>query len=52
MKFPIISTVAIAMCALAASSQAEHKIAAVSMLDLYNFYYNRFDAESRLASQM
>lgn len=51
MKLPIVSTVALTLCALASSVQAETKIATVNIQQLYQSYYKKVDAEKRLAEQ-
>ncbi len=48
MKFPIISTVAVTACALTSIAQAEIKVAAVNVQELYRSYYKRVDAEKML----
>ncbi len=50
MKFPIISTVIVTLCALAATAQAELKIASVNVMELYTMFYKRFDVEVQLKS--
>ncbi len=51
MKFPIISTIAVTLCALAATAQAELKIASVNVTELYTLFYKRFETETRLKEQ-
>ncbi len=51
MKFPIISTIAVSLCALAASAQADIKIASVDVTELYKLFYKRFDVEVNLQAQ-
>lgn len=51
MKFPIISTIAVTLCALAATAQAELKVASVNMTELYTLFYKRFETETRLKEQ-
>ncbi len=44
MKFTnIITTVAVAFCALIATAQAELKIASVNVTELYTLFYKRFN---------
>lgn len=52
MKFPIISTIAVSLCALAATAQAELKVATVNVIDVYTKYYKRFDTEAELQKQL
>ncbi len=51
MKFPIISTIAVAACALAATAQAELKVAAVNVTELYTMFHKRFNVETVLKDQ-
>lgn len=51
MKLPIVSTIALTLCAVASSAQADIKIATVNMQQLYQSYYKKGDAEKRLAEQ-
>ncbi len=51
MKFPLITTASLALCAFAATAQAEMKVASVNMQELYKSYHKRFDAEKRLGEQ-
>ncbi|MBQ9835632.1 MAG: OmpH family outer membrane protein [Akkermansia sp.] len=51
MKFPIISTIAVTLCALAATAQAELKVASVNVTELYTLFYKRFETETRLKEQ-
>lgn len=51
MKFPIISTIVVTLCALAATAQAELKVASVNVTELYTLFYKRFDTETRLKEQ-
>ncbi len=51
MKFPIISTIAVAACALAATAQAELKIASVNVTELYTMFHKRFNVETLLKEQ-
>ncbi len=48
MKFPTITGLTLAACALASTAQAEIKVAAVNMQDLYKSFYKRVEAEKRL----
>ncbi len=48
MKFPIISTIVVTLCALLATAQAELKLASVNVKDLYTKFYKRFEVETRL----
>ncbi|MCI7699400.1 MAG: OmpH family outer membrane protein [Akkermansia sp.] len=52
MKFPIVSTIAVALCTLATTVQAELKIATVNVIDVYTKYYKRFDTEAELQKQL
>lgn len=52
MKFPIISTALVALCALTATAQAEIKIASVNVQELYTKFYKRFDTETSLQKQL
>ncbi|MBQ6942587.1 MAG: OmpH family outer membrane protein [Akkermansia sp.] len=52
MKFPIISTALVTLCALAATAQAEIKIASVNVQELYTKYYKRFDTETALQKKL
>ena len=52
MKFPIISTALVTLCALAATAQAEIKIASVNVQELYTKFYKRFDTETTLQKQL
>ncbi len=51
MKLPIVSTIALTLCAVATSAQAEMKVATINMQQLYQSYYKKGDAEKRLAEQ-
>lgn len=51
MKFPIISTIAVTLCALMATAKAELKVASVNMSDLYTKFYKRFDTEASLKAE-
>ncbi len=51
MKFPIISTIAVAACALAATAQAELKVASVNVTELYTMFHKRFNVETSLKDQ-
>ncbi len=51
MKFPIISTIVVAACALAATAQAELKIASVNVTELYTMFHKRFNVETLLKEQ-
>ena len=42
MKFPILSTALVTLCALTATAQAEIKIASVNIQELYTKFYKRF----------
>ncbi len=48
MKFPSITGLIVATCALASIAQAEIKVAAVNMQDLYKSFYKRINTEKRL----
>ena len=52
MKFPIISTVVLTLCAFAATAQAELKVASVNITELYAKFYKRFDTENVLQKQL
>ncbi|MDO5471173.1 MAG: OmpH family outer membrane protein [Akkermansia sp.] len=47
----IISTVAVTLCALVATAQAEIKVATVNVTELYTLFYKRFDTEVRLKDE-
>ncbi len=51
MKFPIISTIVVTACALAATAQAELKIASVNVTELYTMFHKRFNVETELKEQ-
>ncbi len=51
MKFPIISTIVVAACALAATAQADLKVASVNVRELYLMFHKRFNVESLLQEQ-
>ncbi len=51
MKFPIISTIVVAACALAATAQAELKVASVNVTELYTMFHKRFNVETLLNEQ-
>lgn len=51
MKFPIISTIAVTLCALVATAQAEIKVATVNMTELFTLFHKRFDTEDRLKAE-
>ncbi len=52
MKFPIITTALVTLCALTATAQAEIKIASVNVQELYTKFYKRFDTETTLQKQL
>ena len=52
MKFPIISTVAVTMAALASTVSADIKVASVDVNLLYTKYHKRFETEVRLKQAM
>ena len=52
MKFPIISTALVTLCALTATAQADIKIASVNVQELYTKFYKRFDTEVSLQKQL
>ncbi|MGN0836620.1 MAG: OmpH family outer membrane protein [Akkermansia sp.] len=52
MKFPIITTALVSLAALAATAQAELKVASVNVRELYTMYYKRFDTENVLQKQL
>ena len=52
MKFPIISTALVTLCALTATAQAEIKIASVNVQELYTKFYKRVDTEVSLQKQL
>ena len=47
----IISTVAVTLCAMVATAQAEIKVATVNVTELYTLFYKRFDTEVRLKNE-
>ena len=47
----IISTVAVTLCAMVATAQAEIKVATVNVTELYTLFYKRFDTEVRLKDE-
>ncbi len=52
MKFQtIITTIAVTLCAMVATAQAEIKVAAVNVTELYTMFYKRFDTEVRLKEE-
>lgn len=52
MKFhTIITTIAVTLCAMVATAQAEIKVAAVNVTELYTMFYKRFDTEVRLKEE-
>ena len=52
MKFhTIISTIVVTLCAMVATAQAELKVAAVNVTELYTMFYKRFDTEVRLKDE-
>jgi len=52
MKFhTIISTIAVTLCAMVATAQAELKVASVNVTELYTMFYKRFDTEVRLKDE-
>ena len=52
MKFKtIITTVAVTLSSLIATAQAEIKVAAVNVTELYTMFYKRFDTEVRLKDE-
>lgn len=52
MKFhTIISTIAVTLCAMVATAQAELKVATVNVTELYTLFYKRFDTEVRLKDE-
>lgn len=52
MKFPIISTAILTLCALVSTAQAELKVASVNVTELYAKFYKRFDTENTLQKQL
>ena len=52
MKFPIISTAMLLLCAFAATAQADIKVASVNVKELYTKFYKRFDTENVLQKQL
>jgi outer membrane protein len=52
MKFPILSTALVTLCALTATAQAELKIASVNIQELYTKFYKRFDTETSLQKHL
>lgn len=52
MKFQtIITTIVVTLCAMVATAQAEIKVAAVNVTELYTMFYKRFDTEVRLKEE-
>ncbi|MBR4107661.1 MAG: OmpH family outer membrane protein [Akkermansia sp.] len=52
MKFPIITTAILSLCAFAATAQAEMKVVSVNVQELYTKFYKRFDTETALQKQL
>ncbi len=52
MKFPILSTAIVTLCALTATAQAEIKISSVNIQELYTKFYKRFETETTLQKQL
>lgn len=52
MKFPILSTAVVTLCALTATAQAEIKINSVNIQELYTKFYKRFETENTLQKQL
>ena len=52
MKFPILSTALVTLCALTATAQAELKIASVNIQELYTKFYKRFVTETTLQKHL
>lgn len=52
MKFPILSTAIVTLCALTATAQAEIKINSVNIQELYTKFYKRFETENTLQKQL
>jgi Skp family chaperone for outer membrane proteins len=52
MKFPILSTAIVTLCALNATAQAEIKISSVNIQELYTKFYKRFETENTLQKQL
>ena len=52
MKFPILSTAIVTLCALTATAQAEIKISSVNIQELYTKFYKRFETENTLQKQL
>ena len=52
MKFPIISTVAVALAAMVSTAQAELKLASVDVNLVYTKYHKRFETETRLKTAL
>ena len=52
MKFhTILTTIAVTLCAMVATAQADLKVATVNVTELYTFFYKRFDTEVRLRDE-
>ena len=52
MKFhTIITTIAVTLCAMVATAQADLKVATVNVTELYTLFYKRFDTEVRLKDE-
>ena len=47
----IISTIAVTLCAMVATAQAELKVATVNVTELYTLFHKRFDTEVRLKDE-
>ncbi len=52
MKFPIISTIVVAACALVSTVQAELKIASINQNEVINSFHKTFDMQDRLKKQL
>ena len=52
MKFPILSTAIVTLCALTATAQAEIKISSVNIQEIYTKFYKRFETENTLQKQL
>ena len=52
MKFPILSTAIVTLCALTATAQAEIKISSVNIQELYTKFYKRFETENTLQKHL
>lgn len=52
MKFPIITTAALSLCAMTATAQADLKVASVNVMEAYTMFYKRFNTDTELQKQV